>query len=49
MVSQVKNLEKKSKVDGQIKQIKLYKKEECIQNKIKKLPKTSKVNQLSYE
>ena len=38
MVSQVKNLEKKSKVDGQIKQI-----------KHKKLPKTSKVNKLSYE
>ena len=37
MVSQVKNLEKKSKVDGQIKQIKLYKKEECIQNKTKKI------------
>ena len=36
MVSQVKNLEKKSKVVSQIKQIKLYKKEECIQNKTKK-------------
>ena len=36
MVSQVENLEKKSKVDGQIKQIKLYKKEEGIRNKTKK-------------
>ena len=49
MVSQVKNLEKKSKVDGQIKQINLFKKEECIQNKTKKIPKTNKGNQFSYE
>ena len=49
MVSHFKNLEKKSKVVRQIKQIKLYKKEECIQNQTKKLPKTSQVNQLSYE
>ena len=48
MVSQVKNLEKKSKVVRQIKQIKLYKKEE-FKTKQKKLPKTSNVNQLSYE
>ena len=43
MVSQVKNLEKKSKVDGQIKQIKLYKKEECIQNKTKNYQKQVKL------
>ena len=39
MVSQVKNLEKKNKVVSQIKQIKLYKKEEAIQNKTKKITK----------
>ena len=48
MVSQVKNLEKKSKVVSQIKQIKLYKKEECIQNK-KKFTKTSKIKHVEFK